>query len=364
LPNSDVIADKERRNLLEGNDVNILIVNGHPRAGSFSDAITKILAEEASRACASVEVLTLRDLNFDHDVLAEVGDLSQPVEPDIQRARELLSWCEHLVIVFPTWWAGTPALLKGFLDRLLSSGFAFEETTGGTGYRGLLGPRAARVITTMDTPWRVYRWIYGRPVFLAMKRCTLGFCGLSPVRVTTFAAVKDATPEIRADWLAEVAKLARRTVLGPSRLEAFTARAKVWLQAMRLQFYLMTLLAYVAGALGAARELSSALHWSTFAFGYGFLFFIEVATVFANDVFDFESDRQNEFYGPFSGGSRVLVDGKLTRNQLGLGAMLALVLGVVFGGLAVAFASGSSVASATVLFAIGILATGYTVVWM
>lgn len=81
--------------------MNILIVKGHPRAGSFSDAIVEAFAEEASRACAPTEILTLRELNFDYDVLAVVGDLSQPVEPDIERARELLLWCEHLVPMRP-----------------------------------------------------------------------------------------------------------------------------------------------------------------------------------------------------------------------------------------------------------------------
>ena len=95
----------------------------------------------------------------------------QPVEESIAQARALLAWADHIVFVYPTWWGTTPALLKGFLDRVLAPGFAFTENE--RGYVPLLGGKSAELLTTMDTPCWVYRWIYGAPGHKAMARATL-----------------------------------------------------------------------------------------------------------------------------------------------------------------------------------------------
>jgi 1,4-dihydroxy-2-naphthoate octaprenyltransferase len=117
----------------------------------------------------------------------------------------------------------------------------------------------------------------------------------------------------------------------------------------------MTLLAYLLGALAAMRPLDSRTFW----LGYGMLFFVEAATVFSNEVIDEPSDRQNRHYGPFSGGSRVLIEGKLTRSALQTASVVssatALMLLVALG----AYDRASSL-TVTVLGATSILAVGYT----
>lgn len=98
---------------------------------------------------------------------------------------------------------------------------------------------------------------------------------------------------------------------------------RAWLKALRLQFYPMTFLAYALGAKAASPGdglLSNPLFW----LGYLCLFCVEVATVLINEIVDFPSDRQNRFSSTFTGGSRVLVEGLLTRRELCLGAMVAL----------------------------------------
>ena len=82
------------------------------------------------------------------------------VKADLITARELIRWAEHLVFVYPTWWGTMPALLKGFLDRVLTPDFASRTCEGGTAYQGLLGGRSAQPVTTMDTPPLIHRPIY------------------------------------------------------------------------------------------------------------------------------------------------------------------------------------------------------------
>lgn len=338
----------------------ILLIMGHPRPDSLSDSLAAAYEAAAVAAGADVRVLRLRELKFDPSVrVAHIND--QALEPDLILAQEWLNWCDHAAFFYPTWWAGTPALVKGFLDRVLTSHFAFIETTGGTGFEGLLHGKSAQVVTTMDTPKLVYRWIVGRPGELAMRRGTLGFCGMSPVRVLNFGPVKSSTLEQRNRWIRQASVAGETAAGGLTWWEVIRQRLAAWLLAMRLQFYPMTWLAYTAGAMGAAQFHQTKFQWTTYLLGYGCLFFLELSTVFTNDVFDFESDRRNEWYGPFTGGSRSLVDERLTRSQLITGSWVAAFLSCV-AGVAACGADGTLPGqSLIVLFVLAFLAIGYTV---
>jgi len=160
----------------------ILVVLGHPRQDSLCGALAGSLADGARAVGCEVETLHLGDLAFAVDVTT-VSPLQQPLEPDLERARALIAWADHLVFVYPNWWGTMPARLKGFLDRVLLPGFAFREQDGH--YYGLLGPRTAELVTTMDVPPFVYRWIQGAPGRRAMSRATLGLCDIATVRSST-----------------------------------------------------------------------------------------------------------------------------------------------------------------------------------
>jgi putative NADPH-quinone reductase len=93
-----------------------------------------------------------------------------------------------------------PALLKGWLDRVLLSGFAFEERADG-GWDGLLGGRSATLIATMDTPRWIFSGILHSCSIRALRDATLRFCGFGPVRVLLFSPIRTSTPEQRRLWL-------------------------------------------------------------------------------------------------------------------------------------------------------------------
>jgi len=67
-------------------------------------------------------------MHFDPNVHADSPE-HQPLEPDLVAAQRDIHWAEHVVFVYPTWWGTYPALLKGFLDRVLTPGFAFIHVT-------------------------------------------------------------------------------------------------------------------------------------------------------------------------------------------------------------------------------------------
>lgn len=337
--------------------VKVLLVLGHPHSASLCGALAEAYAEGARSAGASVETLRLGELSF--DVNYPVGREDAPEEADLARARDMVSRADHLVLVYPNWWGAMPALLKGFIDRIFKPGYAFRMHDDGS-WDGLLKGKSAHLIVTMDTPRWVYRWIYGRPSINAMKKATLQFCGVGPVRVTTFGTVFDSTPAQRAAWLARARAEGLHLAQGvPDRAERLRAKAAVWFRAMRLQFYPMTWFAYAVGAMaagGGAEILARPLFW----LGYAAVFLLEFAAVLVNEYFDYESDRNNRNFSPFNGGSRVLVDGALSFREARRGIALA-VLAFALCGAALLHAAGA--AATGVGLALGaalVLCLGYT----
>lgn len=335
----------------------MLLLLAHPRRDSLCGALADAYAEGALLAGADLRRIDLAALDFAPNV-TEVSPRDQVPEDGLRAAMEAIVWAEHIVIVFPTWWGTMPAVLKAFLDRALVPGFAFADREHGEGWVRLLAGRSAHLITTMDTPPWVYRWIYRSPGLNGLAKATLGFCGIAPARRTIFGPVKDSDPATRAAWL-----LAAREAGVALRGGALTRGARVrqgiaaWLAALRLQFHPMAWIAYWVGAL-VAWHAGAPVRILPFWSGLACLFSLEAAAVFANEYFDFESDRINRHHGPFTGGARVLVEERITPAHLRRGIAVALGFFIVF---AVALCSMSKWPMAPFLAANAVLAMGYTV---
>lgn len=337
--------------------MNVLLVMGHPRRDSLCAALAGAYLEGARSAGATVRTLVLADLEFDPHVRVDSPE-NQELEPDLERAARLLEWAEHIVFVYPTWWGTMPALLKGFLDRLVRPGTAFRYYgPGALDCEGLWTGKSAQIITTMDTPAPIYRWLYKGPGMHAMRNATLGFCGVKPVYALAFGPVRTSTPPKREVWLEKARRAGWRLHGGvrPAWSRALRTAA-AWLRALRLQFYPMTWAAFTLGALVAVEHLA----WEPYLWGYACVFLLEAATVFGNDYFDRASDRANRNFGPFTGGSRVLADGMLDARTLRQGIVAALILAAVSAGFAVR-ASPQPVLSAIWLLPAVVLTLGYTV---
>jgi 1,4-dihydroxy-2-naphthoate octaprenyltransferase len=210
----------------------------------------------------------------------------------------------------------------------------------------------------MDTPPWVYRWIYGAPGLNGLAKATLGFCGIAPVRRTVFGPVKGSSEAVRHRWIAQARQEGARLGNGALTPSANIRRqVAAWVGALRLQFHPMAWIAYLIGALGAwhaGRPVQDAPFW----LGLACLFSLEAATVFANDYFDQPSDRINKHYGPFTGGSRMLVDGRISTTRMRYGIAAALS---AFGILSVALCVMTPWPMLPFLIGNAILAMGYTV---
>lgn len=336
----------------------VLVILGHPNHASLCGALAEAYAGGARQCGQEVRILRLGGLSFDINYPTRPQD-AQADEPDLVEARAQIVWADHLVFVYPNWWGMMPALLKGFIDRIFIPGFAFRLHDDGTWDRLLKG-KSAQLITTMDTPGWVYRFIYGQPGINALRRATLQFCGVNPVRALRFGTVFNSTAPQRGHWIEQARAAGRRLARGvPDRREAVLGKLLSWMRAMRLQFYPMTWLAYTLGA-GAANSGGNLFAKPVYWLGYLAVFLLEFATVLVNEYIDFDSDRRNRNYSPFNGGSRVLVDGALSFSEIRYGMALALA-GFAGSGLLLFAAGGVPAATLGALCASGvILCLGYT----
>lgn len=337
----------------------VLIIVGHPRANSFSHVLASAYQQGAISNGADVQRLDVGDTTFDLNVTHHSPN-HQPQEPDVLAARRLISWAEHIVFVYPGWWGTMPALLKGFFDRVFVPGFAFEELGQVGQWVPLLKGKTAHLLVTMDTPAWVFRLIYKQPGHNAMKRSILGFCGIKSVKVLTFSPVKDSTDVTRLQWL-EQAHQAGYQLNDWRKKSEQREKLSAWLKILRFQFYPMTWIAYTVGALAAALKTGTFLT-PTYWLGYLVLFFIEAITVLGNEYFDFESDKRNRNFGPFTGGSRMLVEGYLNFGDIYRGLTIAgLSLTIAVIALFSALPEQIKQESGLLLFAGTVLAISYTV---
>jgi NAD(P)H dehydrogenase (quinone) len=186
----------------------IYLLLAHPDRGSFCGALADAFEAAAVTAGHEVRRQNLGEMDFD-PILWKGQRPNQSLESSLEESRRHILWCALWVIVYPIWWGSVPALLKGYIDRVLSSGFAFRYHDKGPLWDKLLTGRRARLITTCDAP-RFWIWLMYRSSDLhAMREATLKFCGVSPVRVTRIDRVRLLTEVERARCIERVGALGR-----------------------------------------------------------------------------------------------------------------------------------------------------------
>ncbi|ODT07805.1 MAG: NAD(P)H dehydrogenase [Mesorhizobium sp. SCN 65-20] len=160
--------------------MNCLVVLAHPLPESLNRHFADIVEIELARAGHGVTVLDLYKAEFDPRLTtAERGSYyGERFEASGLKAHaSALRDAEVLVLVFPTWWFGLPAMLKGWVDRVFAPGIAFDHGSDFGPIRPLLYKlRHVVAITTLGSPWWVDRLVMRRPVRRILKRGVFAAC--------------------------------------------------------------------------------------------------------------------------------------------------------------------------------------------
>lgn len=184
--------------------MNISIILAHPNPASFNHAIAQAATEELKRLGHAVSVHDLYREGFDPVMPTSEFEPTAVLPPAIADQCDEVAAADGIVIIHPNWWGQPPAILKGWIDRVLRPGVAYNFIEGDNGEGipvGLLKARAAVVFNTANTPEHRENAVFGDPLELLWKKCVFDLCGVTKVHREVFRVVIASSVEQRRAWL-------------------------------------------------------------------------------------------------------------------------------------------------------------------
>ncbi|MBS1125579.1 MAG: dehydrogenase (Quinone) [Nitrospirae bacterium] len=185
----------------------ISVILGHPKRGSFNHAIAETVVQTLKTNGHEVAFHDLYQEAFD-PVLPDVELPKGAVVPAlIMRHCDEIAAADGIVIVHPNWWGQPPAIVKGWIDRVIRPGVAYEFKEGDSGEGipvGLLRAKSALIFNTSNTEAQREQEVFGDPLERIWKDCIFGLCGVKQVNRRTFGVMVMSTEQQREAWLDEV----------------------------------------------------------------------------------------------------------------------------------------------------------------
>ncbi|EFL51412.1 NAD(P)H dehydrogenase (quinone) [Solidesulfovibrio fructosivorans JJ]] len=190
------------------------VILAHPRPGSFNHALAHAACAALGRLGAEVRLHDLYAEGFDPLLEAPEMGRDAPLSPSLSLHCREIAAAEGIVIVHPNWWGMPPAILTGWVDRVMRPGVAYEFLEGDNGEgvpRGLLSARGAVVLNTSNTAREREVRVFGDPLERIWKDCVFGLCGVADVRRRMFETVVTSSPGTRQEWLRQTEALILET---------------------------------------------------------------------------------------------------------------------------------------------------------
>jgi putative NADPH-quinone reductase len=189
-----------------------VIVFNHPYEGSFCNAILQTTQKALASAGHHTDILHLDDDGFNPVMTA--ADLKAftrgtPVDPKVIEYRTIIEQADHLILIFPIWWELMPAMTKGFIDKVIFPGCAYDYDESGRWPKMVKRwdrLQGVTLITTMNTPSLAYRLLFGNAVRKALFTGTFWKMGYRNRKWISFSMVKFVSGEKRTRWLAALDK--------------------------------------------------------------------------------------------------------------------------------------------------------------
>lgn len=191
-----------------------LIVYYHPYEGSYCNSILGAVRSGLKKGRHPNKVIDLEAEGFDPVMRAKDlmafgqagrGDdiTTTDVDAAVLRYKKKLEWAERIVMIFPVWWMTMPAMMKGFIDKVIFPGVAYNMEGGRLKSR-LKNLHQVTVISTMNTPADVYRDMFGNSLEGSLVKGTFNQIGIHDVEWISLNMVKQSGQEVRQMWLEEL----------------------------------------------------------------------------------------------------------------------------------------------------------------
>jgi len=185
----------------------VSVILAHPDERSFNHAIAHAAIEQLGSRGHEVFFHDLYKEKFDPLLISgEIPESAHVPEPVMRHCREIAE-ARGIVVVHPNWWGQPPAILKGWVDRVLRAGVAYEFVEGDSGEgipNGLLKAETAMVFNTSNTEAEREINFFGDPLETIWRNCIFGLCGVTGFYRRTFSTIVGSTADQRKQWLDEV----------------------------------------------------------------------------------------------------------------------------------------------------------------
>ena len=180
-----------------------LIIFAHPNPDSFTNAMVARVADVSAQQGAEVIVRDLYEMNF--NPVLPLHELKGDIPPDILQEQQYIRRADLITLIYPLWWMGFPAILKGYLDRVLTHGFAYQ--TDETGSVGLLRGKKMQQFINLGSNAQTYRENgYAQGLDVCLVNGLFNFCGIMDIQHTLFGSlylIDDAARRAMLDEAAE-----------------------------------------------------------------------------------------------------------------------------------------------------------------
>ena len=190
----------------------VMTVLAHPDEKSFNFAIAEAVKDSLRERGHEVLFHDLYKEKFDPVLPAAEIPKDGSIDPVIMKHCDELQSSGGIIIIHPNWWGQPPAILKGWIDRVVRPGVAYEFLAGDSGEGvpiGLLEGKIALVFNTSNTPEEREHAVFGDPLEILWKRCIFDLCGVKQFERRMFTVVVTSTIEKRKEWLAEVKRIVK-----------------------------------------------------------------------------------------------------------------------------------------------------------
>jgi NAD(P)H dehydrogenase (quinone) len=190
--------------------MNHLVILCHPNPASFNRAIADSVEAVSGALGHDTCCRDLYGIAFNPILSrADMDSAVEAVPQDVRQEQEFISWADMLTFVYPVWWAGMPALLKGYIDRVFCQGFAYRLHADSA--QGLLQGKKVLIFNTTGLPSSLYT-SQGMHQAMAMTTDTGIFelCGMEVLHHAFFGSMDQVSEEVRNSYLGEVVSITSR----------------------------------------------------------------------------------------------------------------------------------------------------------
>lgn len=185
-----------------------LIIYAHPNENSLNHHLLNTVVETLQFRNEEVVVRDLYSIGFDPVLSLNdmQGQRMGKVSDDVKAEQEHILWAEQITFIYPIWWTGLPAMMKGFIDRVFSYGFAYRYDQGVQ--KGLLKGKKTVIINTYGKSYEEYeRTGMDKALTLTSDNGIFIYSGLEIIRHLFFDKADKASPEDLEIWKDQIKNL-------------------------------------------------------------------------------------------------------------------------------------------------------------